>query len=119
MSSIIGPYPPEVIREAKQFADTARITADIMASPPALLTIGQVQLTDKILRVVMAEAFHSAVQEDVTELLLDMACSKIEAERLFAAKHKATPLAQVVMMIGDDSPDVRRAAQAVVEANSK
>ena len=119
MSSIIGPYPPEVIREAKQFADTARITADIMAPPPALLTIGQVQLTDKILRVLLAGAFRYAVQEDVTELLLDMACSKVEAERLFAAKHKDTPLAQVVMMLGDESPDVRRVAQTIVEANSK
>jgi len=101
-----------------------RITDDItgttfMGSNTTLLNIGQVKLTDKILRVVMAEAFHSAVQEDVTELLLSMACSHIEPERLFAAKHKDTPLAQVVMMIGDDSPDVRRAAQAVVEANSK
>lgn len=61
----------------------------------------------------------SAFRPRLLDTLLDAANSDLLTERLFAVKHKDTPLAQVVMMLGDSSPEVREVAEIIVEANKK
>ena len=58
---------------------------------------------------------HPALEGDLVELLLQMADSASETERLAAVCHRATPLAKVVMMQQDASAEVADIARRIVQ----
>ena len=70
-----------------------------------------------IFKVLLAGDTHPALGNELTDTLLEMANSPLDHERLFAVRHKAMPLSQVVMMLGDKNPEVRKSAEIIVEAS--
>lgn len=58
---------------------------------------------------------HPALEGDLVELLLQLADSSSETERLAAVCHRATPLAKVVMMQQDASAEVADIARRIVQ----
>ena len=58
---------------------------------------------------------HPVLEGDLVELLLQMADSDSETERLAAVCHRATPLAKVVMMQQDVSAQVADIARRIVQ----
>ena len=58
---------------------------------------------------------HPALEGDLVDLLLQMADSDSETERLAAVCHRVTPLAKVVMMQQDASAEVADIARRIVQ----
>lgn len=91
------------------YYNTNTITSNAATQPTPLPTAGLIRL------MTYGTHPHPALEGDLVDLLLQMADSSSETERLAAVCHRATPLAKVVMMQQDASAEVADIARRIVQ----